>query len=91
MSKIKGSFKKKYPDNLNDHFKDMKGRHCVLCDKKIEIMELTGRGGPRPWKLRGTTVKVLKENKNYLLDVCDNCQKKENYVEEVKSKWIKKM
>jgi hypothetical protein len=53
-------------------------KKCVLCDEKIE--EDFG-------KLRGTILKVKNENnKNELICVCSECQKKKGWMNDAKIK-----
>ena len=53
-------------------------KKCEICSEKIE--EEHG-------KLKGTVVKVKDENgKNNFVYACSKCQKKENWIEEVKVK-----
>ncbi len=55
-------------------------KKCAVCSEKIE--EEHG-------KLKGTAVKVKDENgKNNFVYACSSCQKKENWIEEVKVKSV---
>ena len=51
-------------------------KKCVICGEKIK--EEFG-------KLKGTILKSMDENKkSYLIYVCSDCQKKENWLEKAK-------
>jgi hypothetical protein len=55
------------------------GKKCVICNNEIE--EEYG-------KLMGTIVKVKEDNKNRLIYVCSECQKKDNWIETAKIKSV---
>lgn len=52
-------------------------KKCAVCNEKIK--EEFG-------KLRGTVLKVIENNKNKLIYVCSDCQKKEGWIERAKIK-----
>jgi len=52
-------------------------KRCAVCSGKIE--EEFG-------KLKGTALKIVENNKNKLIYVCSECQKKESWVETAKIK-----
>ena len=55
-------------------------KKCIICNENIE--EEYG-------KLKGTMIKAKDEkNKNQLIYVCSQCQKKKNWVEEAKIKGV---
>jgi len=54
-------------------------KKCIICDR--DMIEMSG-------KLQGTAVKVREDNKNRLIYICSECQKKENWIEEAKIKSV---
>ena len=53
---------------------------CILCNEKLE---------QEHGKLKGTILKVKDEkNKNQFIHVCDDCQKKKEWINEAKIKGV---
>lgn len=55
-------------------------KKCVICNKKLE---------EHFNKLKGTLIRVLNEKrKNQFIYICDECQKKDGWIEKAKIKGV---